>query len=202
MNVNNEYYRQGPDENLSLACGAFCLKFWQWHKGAEAYPGNDAGAKAAIEAAYDAIKLGVNAAGLNTQYSNPAKIMQQAGAASKFYVETGSPINALLTALVADTAIQAVDTPERLKRGEKIQEALPSEGYAILIVKNPGGDLSLHYILVYRKADGGYLLHDPAWNSARVLTAFPTMGGNISTAVGDGTVQSAYTFTGAAILLP
>ena len=75
MDVFNKFLQQNiKDPELKNACGAFCIKYWQWHSGMEDF--RTVNQRESILHIYNRIQFGCYGKKLNIsqEYSNPLMI--------------------------------------------------------------------------------------------------------------------------------
>lgn len=183
INIKSNFLQQNSKDELSNACGAFCIKYWQWHSGME--DPNTVRQREKIFDVYKSIQFGSYGAKLNlpSVYSNPLKKCELYNCSYIFDPQNQS---FAYSAKIMSEQIMGVNIIE-----EKL--LLNVGKYAILIIENENGEY--HYILIYRKCDEEYYYHDPVKSNP-----LPLIGG--IPMIGDDIDKNNYKYTGAGILLP
>ena len=185
MNINNQFiqlinWEEYPE--LCSSCGAFCVKYWQWHSGIEDF--RTVNQKNAVLDVYSRIKFGssgekilINPEMNNPNGSNPFLICRECSGSYIYY----DAQNEYVASLVKPMSAQF---PDITVKEEKLD--IGAGKYAILMVDD-------HYILIYRSSEDKYYYHDPLKPAPLPLkSGIPILWDSI----GD------FRYTGAGIILP
>lgn len=184
MNINSQFIQLKWVEypEFGNTCGAFCVKYWQWHSGREDY--RTVNQHDAVLDVYKRIKFGrfgensiINPEITNPGGSNPFLICRECSGSYGYY----DAQNEYVASFVKAMAEQFSDV--------KIIEGKLDIGfgkYAIIIVDD-------HYILLYRSNEDKYYYHD-------CLKPYPLLLESGVPKFGD--CVDNYKYTGSGIILP
>ena len=184
MDIKNQFIQQSAgDSELVCACGAFCVKYWQWHSGQE--DSQIVNQENEILNTYNRIKFGDKAKKFNfpSEWGNPFAICRECGGTLFFDIRDDfiAPLAKAMHENVTDVPITEKELT--LEIGQ----------YSILILKSEQNPQ--HYILIYRQSDDEYYYHDPvSLHPLPLENGIPKYGDNIS--------YGGLTYMGAGIILP